>query len=134
VSDPAPNKAPCSSPCPAALGSVELVTDGACCTCLRYNRAILALLLVNMLITVVFGVLGTVRDDSAAKPGPKPSPTATATQSPSEPTPSKPDPSSPPTHPTPTAAPTGPEPTGTPCNIFDPECSSTGGTTGGLEG
>ncbi|MFF8399872.1 hypothetical protein [Streptomyces sp. NPDC016172] len=136
MTDPAP-KSPCSSPCPVALEPAELISDGTCCTCLRYNRAILALLVANLLVALVFGVLGVVRDDSSAKPGPKPSPTATATPSPSEPAPSELDPSSPPTHdPTPTAAPTGPEPTGSPCNIFDPECpGSTGGsTTGGAEG
>ncbi|MFI7299306.1 hypothetical protein [Streptomyces sp. NPDC050121] len=132
MSEPAPRSA-CSSLCPVALEPAELVSDGNCRTCIRYSRAILVLLVVNLLASVVFGVLGAVRDDST-EPSPKPSPTATATPSPSDP-----DPSGGPT-PTPEPTPTAsmpPDPTDGGCNIFDPECSSTGGssngTTGGVE-
>ncbi|WP_411147431.1 hypothetical protein [Streptomyces sp. A30] len=124
MSDPAPKPA-CSSPCPAALESTELVSDG---TCLRYNRAILVLLVVNLLVSVVVGVLGAVLDDST-EPGPKPSPAATATPSPSDPGPSGGPPSTP--EPTP---PLPPDPTDGGCNIFDPECSSTGGSSNGTAG
>ncbi|MET7573345.1 hypothetical protein ABZT04_33345 [Streptomyces sp. NPDC005492] len=123
MSVPAP-KAPCSSPCTTALEPAELISDGTCRPCVRYSRAILALLLVNLLVTVVFGVLG-VRDGSSTKPDPKPSPTATATPSPSTPTPSGG--SMPTPMPTPTMP---PDPTARSCNIFDPECDS--GATGGI--
>lgn len=125
VSEPAPKPA-CSSPCPAELEPAELISDGNCRTCIRYSRAILVLLVVNLLATVVFGVLGAVRDDST-EPGPKPSPTATATPSPSDPDPSGGPTATPPPEPTPTA-PMPSDPSDGGCNIFDPECSSTGGT------
>lgn len=130
MSDPAP----CSSPCPAALEPAELISDGTCRTCVRYSRAILALLLVNLLVAVVFGVLGVVRDDSSTKPAPKPSPTATATPSPSAPDPSG-DPTSGGSTPTPMPTPTmPPDPTDGSCNIFDPECPGTsGGASVGTE-
>ncbi|MFJ1552769.1 hypothetical protein [Streptomyces mirabilis] len=130
MSDPA-SKPAWSTPCPAALEPTELISDGTCRTCLRYNRAILVLLVVNLLVSVVFGVLGAVRDDSSTDPGPKPSPTATATPRSSDPGPSTSTPE--PTQP----APMPPDPTDGGCNIFDLECSSTGGsssgTTGGVE-
>ncbi|MDX2554730.1 hypothetical protein [Streptomyces stelliscabiei] len=125
MSEPAPKPA-CSSPCPAELEPAELISDGNCRTCIRYSRAILVLLVVNLLATVVFGVLGAVRDDST-EPGPKPSPTATATPSPSDPDPSGGPTATPPPEPTPTA-PMPSDPSDGGCNIFDPECSSTGGT------
>ncbi|MFF4543677.1 hypothetical protein ACFY1J_05430 [Streptomyces sp. NPDC001406] len=126
MSDPAP----CSSPCSAALDPAELISDGTCRTCVRYSRAILALLLVNLLVTVVFGVLGVVRDGSSAKSDPKPSPTATRTPSPSAPTPSGGSTSGGST-PTPTMP---SDPTDGACNIFDPECpGTTGGSSGGSE-
>ena len=123
MSEPAPKPA-CSAPCAAALEPAELISDGTCRTCLRYSRATLVLLVINLLATVVFGVLGVVRDDST-EPGPKPSPTATATPTPSDLGPSSGPTSTP--EPTPTA-PMPPDPTDAGCNIFDPECSSTGGT------
>ncbi|MFD7501578.1 hypothetical protein [Streptomyces sp. NPDC059850] len=130
MSDPAPKPA-CSSPCPAALEPAEPISHGTCRPRLFYDRTILALLVVNVILTVVFGVLGAVRDDSSTVPGPKPSPTAT-------PTPDDPGPSDGPTSPSePTPTPSMPaDPTDGGCNIFDPECSSTGssnGTTGGAE-
>lgn len=122
--DPAPSKAPCSSSCPATLESVELVAEG-CCRCTRYNRLIVALLVVNLLIALTSLVTGLARNPaSPADPDPRPSSTAPADPSPSSPPTSEP-PSTP--KPTPTMP---PDPTGTACNIFDPECSS---GTGGAE-
>lgn len=116
---------PCSS-CPAGL---EPVTEGCAARCVRYNRVILALLVLNLLVTITFGVLGAVDDRGhSTKPDPKPSATATPS-----PTPTAPEPSSGPTsdpRPTPTMP---PDPTGGACNIFDPECDS-GSTTGGVSG
>ncbi|MFE3644813.1 hypothetical protein ACFXOM_28205 [Streptomyces sp. NPDC059169] len=96
MSEPSPKPAR-SSPCPAELEPAELISDGNCRTYIRYSRAILVLLVVNLLATVVFGVLGAVRDDST-EPGPTPT------------------------------APMPSDPSDGGCNIFDPECSSTGGT------
>ncbi|MEU2354547.1 hypothetical protein ABZ599_16520 [Streptomyces misionensis] len=53
--------------------------------CLRYYRVILDLLVVNLLVTITFGVLGLLRHELA-----KLAPTATATPAPSTPEPSGP--------------------------------------------
>jgi hypothetical protein len=107
-----------------ASDELELISDNRC---VRYNRAILALLLVNLAATVGFGVLGVHDRGQAAKPNPKPSHTATSTPRPSA-TPSAPEPSGPST-PLPSLT-MPPDPSGTACNIFDPECDS-GSSTGG---
>ncbi|MFF4902202.1 hypothetical protein [Streptomyces sp. NPDC001068] len=101
-----------------ASDELELISDNRC---VRYNRAILALLLVNLAATVGFGVLGVHDRHQDAKPNPKPSHTATSTPRPSA-TPSAPEPSSSPT-PGPSLS-FPPDPTGSACNIFDPECDS----------
>ncbi|MBK3639523.1 hypothetical protein [Streptomyces sp. MBT33] len=126
MSDPAPTLA-CSS-CPAALEPAELISDGTCRTRLFYDRAILTLLVVNVILTVMFGVLGTVRHGSSTDP--KPSPTATATPPPDDPGSSGGPTSGP--EPTPTLSMPA-DPTDGGCNIFDPECSDPDGTTGGVE-
>lgn len=130
MSDPAPK--PCET-CPAALEPAELISDGTCRNRRFYDLAILALVSLNLVATILFGVLGLV-DDDEPKPDPKPSPT-------SSPTPGTPEPSSPPTGGSggPTGEPTSPgEPTpsdpggsGGGCSIFDPECGSTSGGEGG---
>lgn len=99
MSDSAPSKSPSSS---AEDESVELVAEDCtrwtCC-----NRLLLALLVVNLLISLTNLVVGLAHDSgSPTTPDPTPSPTA----------------------------PMPPDPTGTACNIFDPECSS---GTGGAE-
>ncbi|MFF7169722.1 hypothetical protein [Streptomyces pseudovenezuelae] len=127
MSDSAPTL-DCSS-CPAKLEPAELISDGTCRTRLVYDRAILALLVVNMILTVVFGVLGVVQNDSSTDPGPNPSPTATATPSPDDPSSS----GDPAPSPKPTPTPSMPaDPTDGGCNIFDPECSDSDATAGGV--
>lgn len=122
MSDSAPSKSLSSS---AERESVELVAEDCtrwtCC-----NRLLLALLVVNLLISLTNLVVGLAHGNgSSATPEPTPSTTAPADPSPSSsatnelprPTPSP-------------TAPMPPDPTGTACNIFDPECSS---GTGGAE-
>ncbi|MFC9280893.1 hypothetical protein [Streptomyces collinus] len=116
---------PCSS-CPAGL---ELVAEGCGARCVRYNRVLLALLVLNLLATITFGVIGVVDDrGQSTKPDPKPSATATPSPRPSEPESSGGSTST--SLPTPSMP---PDPTGGACNIFDPECDS-GSTTGGATG
>lgn len=98
----------------------------------RFDIVITVLLLVNLVATVGFGLLG-VRDRHQAQPGtPKPSHSATSTPSPrpsttsSAPSPST---SATPSNPMPTMSGT-PDPTDSNgCNIFDAECQN-GGSDG----
>ncbi|MEE1764343.1 hypothetical protein [Streptomyces sp. SP18BB07] len=115
MSDPAPRKAPCSSPCPAALDSVELVADPCNSRCQRYNLVIVALLVVNLFVTLAGIAIGVVRSDSSTTPPPP------VSNAPVDPSPSSPPTEDPTVGPEPT--PSVPDPGPTACNIFDPECS-----------
>ncbi|MGA5127667.1 hypothetical protein ACPCAG_30750 [Streptomyces pseudogriseolus] len=136
MSDPA-----CSS-CPVAeLEPAELISDGTCCRArARFQGVLLVLIVLNLVATVAFGVLGLVENDSSSAPSPTPTPTPTS----APPTTAAPDPTA-----EPTSEPGGsnggsesggttpapPSPTdggsGGCGGIFDPECSGTSGGIGG---
>ncbi|MFI7415297.1 hypothetical protein ACIBU0_42355 [Streptomyces sp. NPDC049627] len=118
MSDPVscPKPAPCSreTPCPR---------------CARFLRVMVVCwgLILVMVVAILASVVVQNRG-SSSDPEPAPS-----TQAPADPSPSAPPTSEPPR---PTPSPTAPMPSDPPtggCNIFDPECSSTGGTSGGTE-
>ncbi|MGW4087044.1 hypothetical protein ACWEGS_28830 [Streptomyces sp. NPDC004822] len=129
MSDPA-----CSS-CPVAeLEPAALISDGTSCrTRARFQRVLLVLVVLNLVATVLFGVLYLVEDDSSSTPSPTPTPTS------APPTTAAPDPAAEPTS-EPGGSDGGTEsgPTPAPTNggnggcgsIFDPECA---GASGGIE-
>ncbi|MET9776212.1 hypothetical protein ABZ023_18460 [Streptomyces sp. NPDC006367] len=80
MSDPAPKDA-CRA-CPAELESFELRSN-RCGTRSAYESALIAMLMINLLVTLGFGVLNIVRDDSPAKPTPVPTVTHDPTAWPS---------------------------------------------------
>ncbi|MFI8206645.1 hypothetical protein [Streptomyces sp. NPDC085937] len=130
---------PACSSCPTPLEPAELISDGTCCRArARFQYILLVLIVLNLVATVAFGVVGLLRNDSSSSTSPTPSPTSTPTTAPPTPAPTTAPPSEPPSSggtdggvdPTPTMP---PDPTdggnGGCSSIFDPECS---GTSGGI--
>ncbi|MFE2181393.1 hypothetical protein [Streptomyces sp. NPDC059455] len=116
MSDPAYPKPPvhCSkaAPCPQCLRRWRTLV---------IYRSIFILVAATLVLTVVYG------RDTPSNPKPAPS-----TAAPTNPSPSSPSTTEPTSAPKPT--PSMPQdPIGTACNIFDPECSSGTGGTGGTE-
>ncbi|MEU3640902.1 hypothetical protein AB0H23_32350 [Streptomyces albogriseolus] len=109
MSDPA-----CSS-CPVGeLEPAELISDGTCCrACTRFQGILLVLIVLNLVATVAFGVLGLV---ATAEPTSEPGGLNGGSESGGT-----------------TPAPSSPTDGGSGgCgNIFDPECSGTSGGIGG---
>ncbi|MFE6522285.1 hypothetical protein [Streptomyces sp. NPDC057794] len=103
--------------------------ENRCPRCARLLRTMvvcwgLALVLAVAMLAIVLLQNGNASSD------PKPAP---STQAPADPSPSAPPTSEPPR---PDPSPTVPMPSDPPssgCSIFDPECSSTGGTSAGRE-
>lgn len=68
---------PACSSCPIPLEPAELISDGTCCRARsRFQYVLLVLVVLNLVATVAFGVLGLVEDGSSSAPSPTPTPTS----------------------------------------------------------
>ncbi|MFE7941976.1 hypothetical protein ACFU46_32155 [Streptomyces griseoincarnatus] len=127
---------PACSSCPTPLEPAELISDGTCCRARsRFQYMLLVLVVLNLVATVSFGVLGIFEDGSSRTPSPTPTSVPPTTPAPN-PTAERPVTPAARTAARTRAAPRPrpPDPTdggSDRCgSIFDPECSDTSGGTG----